>query len=116
MVDKIELPNLENSRLLKFLIAEGVDQTETPDLDGIALGLGNLSFLSSDKARIIMTKCRVVENAAISKYSMEQLIKCTRVLGKDSYVFFTKDKEYPVMVMDHDGQNVIALSPMVKET
>ncbi len=118
LTEQIELNNLENERLLKFLLAEGIDRTdvETVDLKGISTSEDTLAFLSKDKARVFLSRTRVPDENAISVFTMDQLDNCRKVLGKDSYVKFTSNSEYPVMVCDQDGRNVIVLAPIAKQT
>jgi len=116
LVEQIELNNLENEKLLKFLLAEGIDRTEVEgiNLHGIDTSEDTLAFLSKDKARVFLSRTIVPDENAISVFTMEQLDNCRKVLGKDSYVKFTSNEEYPVMVCDQDGQNVIVLAPIAK--
>lgn len=116
MVEQIELNNLENERLLKFLLAEGIDRTEVDsiNLHGISKSEDTLAFLSKDKARVFLSRSGVPDENAISIFSMDQLDNCRKILGKDSYIKFTSNEEYPVMVCDQDGQNVIVLAPIAK--
>lgn len=116
MANKIEIPNLENGKLLKFLIAEGVDMPEKSEvnIDGLETSGDSLIFMSSDKARMFVTKSQI-NAGSISDFSGNQLSECLKILGKDAVVKFTKDKEFPVFVVDEDKQNVIVLAPRAKE-
>lgn len=116
MVEQIELNNLENEKLLKFLLAEGIDRTEVDSINlrGISKDEDTLAFLSKDKARVFLSRSRVPDEDAISVFSLDQIDNCRKVLGKNSYIKFTSNEEYPLMVCDEDGNNLIVLAPIAK--
>ena len=118
MVESIELPNLENAKLLKFLIDEGVDRTDADEmnkLENLEASKDSLAFFSGDKARVFITRSYVRDSNVISVFSAEQLTKCIKVLGNGSKIKFSRDKEFPVLICDEDSKNVIALAPIMKQ-
>jgi hypothetical protein len=116
MVDKIEIPNLENERLLKFLIMEKVDMTNMDEINLSGIGVSNesLAFMSGDKARVFLTRASVDSDKTVVEFSGEQILNCLRVLGKSAVIKIRTDKEFPAMVVDEDKQNVIVLAPLAK--